>query len=69
MNAALRFFGAAGLLGAAVACSNPSSPPPRGAATQGVAPAPGSERGLNAPYYQGADPDFPRWGRGSRGGP
>ena len=69
MNAALRFSVAAALLGAAVACSSSSSPLPRGAATQGVAPAPGSERSLNAPYYQGADPDFRRGSSGSRGGP
>jgi hypothetical protein len=69
MNAAVRFVGAAALLGTAVACSNPPNPPPRGAATQGVAPAPASERSLNAPYYTGADPDFRRGSSGSRGGP
>ena len=65
MNSTLRLIGIAALLGATVACTDP---PPRGAAYPGVAPASGAERALNAPYYQGADPDFPR-GSGGRRGP
>ena len=64
MNIALRLIGIAALLGAAVACADP---PSRGTASPGVAP--GSGRALNAPYYQGANPDFPRGTSGSRGGP
>ena len=64
MNIALRLIGIAALLGAAVACADP---PPRGAANPGVSPSPGTQRNPNAPYYQGADPDFPRGGRGGGG--
>ncbi len=64
MNTLPRLIGTAVLFGAAVACADP---PPPGAANAGVAPAPGTERAPNAPYYQGGDPDFPRGSRGRRG--
>jgi hypothetical protein len=57
MKMILRFSASAFLLGAIVACADP---PPRGPASQGVAAPPATERTLNAPYYQGADPDFQR---------
>ena len=65
MNTALRLIGIAALFGAVLACADP---PPRRAANPAVAPPSGSERALNSPYYQGADPAFPRGsGGGSRG--
>ncbi len=59
---------AAVLLAALAAACGP--PVPRGTAQQGVPPT-GERRAQDAPYYLGADPDFPRGVRGSRtgGGP
>jgi hypothetical protein len=66
MNIVLRFTGIAAILAMAIACADST---PRRAANPGVSTAPGSERALNAPYYQGADPDFPRGTGGSRSRP
>lgn len=61
----LRLISGIILLSSIVACSNPQ---PRGVANPGVtqtAPA----TAPNAPYYTGADPDFPRTGaRSNKGG-
>jgi hypothetical protein len=58
--------GAAAVLLVALAACGP--PVPRDTAQQGV-PWTGDRRAQDARYYQGADPDFPRGVRGSRGGP
>jgi hypothetical protein len=60
----MRLLSFCALLAAFAACSNPAS---RESANPGVAPS-GGLGTLNAPYYQGADPNFPRGGSGSRGG-
>ena len=64
----IRLLSLGGLLLAGAACSNPA---PRSSADPGVVQN-RNPRSLNAPYYTGSDPDFPRGGRAGRssgGGP
>jgi hypothetical protein len=60
--ATMRLISMCALFAALAACNNPA---PRGSADPGVAPS-GRGGAPNAPYYQGADPNFrPRSGGGS----
>ena len=59
-----RAVGMALVLALLAACSQPA---PRGTAYQGVPPT-GDRRAQDVPYYQGADPAYPRGSR-SGGGP
>jgi len=61
----LRLAAASIVLAATAACSDPA---PRSSAVPSVAIPPSTERGVNTPYYQGADPANQRPGMGARGG-
>ena len=61
----LRLAAASIVLAATAACTDPA---PRSSANPSVAVPSSTNRGANAPYYQGADPANPRPGMGARGG-
>jgi hypothetical protein len=60
----IRLLSLAALLATFGACSSPT---PRGTADPGVTQNQ-NPRSLNAPYYTGSDPDYPRGGRAGRSG-